>query len=92
LQGALVEAEHAVLPVNPELVSRQRGPARKKDDAEDARICCLIALDRRAGLRRLIPHGELAPDARVWAAGPGGRRIGDSARRWRSPAAHPNSE
>src|SRR5262249_5217296 len=50
--------------VNPQLVSRRRGPARKKDDAEDARICCLLALDRHAGLRRLIPHGELAGELR----------------------------
>ena len=34
----LVDAGYVVLPVNPELVSRRRGPARKKDDAEDARI------------------------------------------------------
>ena len=64
LVEALVEAGYTVLPVNPELVSRRRGPARKKDDAEDARICCLIALDRHAGLRRLIPHGELAGELR----------------------------
>ena len=57
LVEALVEAGYTVLPVNPELVSRRRGPARKKDDAEDARICCLLALDRHAGLKRLIPHG-----------------------------------
>jgi hypothetical protein len=43
LVEALVEAGYTVLPVNPELVSRRRGPARKKDDAEDARICCLSA-------------------------------------------------
>jgi len=53
-----------VLPVNPELVSRRRGPARKKDDAEDARICCLLALDRHAGLKQLIPHGELGGELR----------------------------
>jgi Transposase len=35
LVEALVEAGYTVLPVNPELVSRRRGPARKKDDAED---------------------------------------------------------
>jgi transposase len=64
LVEALVEAGYTVLPVNPELVSRRRGPARKKDDAEDARICCLIALDRHAGLRRLIPHGQLAGELR----------------------------
>nr|MBA2574083.1 transposase [Nocardioidaceae bacterium] len=33
LVEALVEAGYTVLPVNPELVSRRRGPARKKDDA-----------------------------------------------------------
>jgi transposase len=60
----LVEAGYTVLPVNPELVSRRRGPARKKDDAEDARICCLLALDRHAGLRQLVPHGELAGELR----------------------------
>lgn len=64
LVEALVVAGYTVLPVNPELVSRRRGPARKKDDAEDARICCLIALDRHAALRRLIPHGELAGELR----------------------------
>ena len=34
------------------LVSRRHGPARKKDDAEDARICGLLALDRHAGLKQ----------------------------------------
>jgi transposase len=64
LVEAMLEAGYTVLPVNPELVSRRRGPARKKDDAEDARICCLLALDRHAGLRQLIPHGELAGELR----------------------------
>jgi hypothetical protein len=64
LVEALVDAGYTVLPVNPELVSRRRGPARKKDDAEDARICCLLALDRHAGLRRLIPHGQAAAELR----------------------------
>ena len=49
------------------LVARRRGPARKKDDAEDARICCLLALDRHAGLRALIPHGELGGELRAIA-------------------------
>jgi transposase len=53
-----------VLPVNPDLVARRRGPARKKDDAEDARICCVLALDRHIHLRPLIPHGELAGELR----------------------------
>jgi transposase len=64
LVEALIEAGYTVLPVNPELVSRRRGPARKKDDAEDARICCLLALDRHAGLRQLIPHGQVAGELR----------------------------
>jgi transposase len=64
LVDALVDAGYTVLPVNPELVSRRRGPARKKDDAEDARICCRLALDRHAGLNQLIPHGRLAGELR----------------------------
>ncbi len=64
LVEALMEAGYTVLPVNPQLVSRRRGPARKKDDAEDARICCLLALDRHAGLRRLIPHGQIGGELR----------------------------
>jgi transposase len=69
--GALVErlldAGYVVVPVNPDLVARRRGPARKKDDAEDARIACLIALDRHERLRPLIPHGELAGELRAIA-------------------------
>jgi transposase len=60
----LVDAGFTVLPVNPDLVARRRGPARKKDDAEDARICCLLALDRYVALRPLIPHGPLAAELR----------------------------
>jgi transposase len=60
----LVDAGFTVLPVNPDLVARRRGPARKKDDTEDARICCLLALDRYASLRPLIPHGPLAAELR----------------------------
>jgi hypothetical protein len=46
-----------VLPVNPDLVARRPGPARKKDDAKDARIACLLALDQYTELRVLVPHG-----------------------------------
>jgi transposase len=63
----LVDAGYVVLPVNPDLVARRRGPARKKDDAEDARICCLLALDRYTTLRPLVPHGELAGELRAIA-------------------------
>ena len=63
----LVDAGYVVLPVNPDLVARRRGPARKKDDAADARICCLLALDRHAALRPLVPHGELAGELRAIA-------------------------
>jgi transposase len=67
LVEALVEAGYTVLPVNPDLVARRRGPARKKDDAEDARIACLLALDRFVELRALVPHGELAGELRAIA-------------------------
>jgi transposase len=69
--GALVErlldAGYVVVPVNPDLVARRRGPARKKDDAEDAWIACLLALDRHERLRPLIPHGPLAAELRAIA-------------------------
>jgi transposase len=64
LVEALVDAGFTVLPVNPDLVARRRGPAKKKDDAEDARICCLLALDQFIELRKLIPHGDLAGELR----------------------------
>jgi len=60
----LVDAGYVVVPVNPDLVARRRGPAKKKDDSEDARIACLIALDRHERLRPLIPHGEFAGELR----------------------------
>jgi hypothetical protein len=67
LVEALVDAGFTVLPVNPDLVASRRGPAKKKDDAEDARICCLLALDQYAELRRLIPHGETGAELRAIA-------------------------
>ena len=67
LVEALADAGFTVVPVNPELVARRRGPARKKDDAEDARIACLLALDRFERLRPLIPHGEVAGELRAIA-------------------------
>jgi transposase len=63
----LVDAGYTVVPVNPDLVARRRGPAKKKDDAEDARIACLIALDRFERLRPLIPHGDVAGELRAIA-------------------------
>lgn len=33
----LLQAAFAVLPVNPDLTARRRGPGRKEDDAEDER-------------------------------------------------------
>jgi transposase len=60
----LLDAGFTVVPVNPDLIARRRGPARKKDDAEDARISCLLALDRFASLRPLIPHGSVAAELR----------------------------
>jgi Transposase/Transposase IS116/IS110/IS902 family len=67
LVEALIDAGFTVLPVNPDLVARRRGPAKKKDDAEDARICCLLALDQYAELRKLIPHGETGTELRAIA-------------------------
>lgn len=61
----LLDAGYSVVPVNPDLVARRRGPAKKKDDAEDARIMCLLALDRHQQLRILIPHGEHAAELRA---------------------------
>lgn len=56
-----------MVPVDPQLVARRRGPARKKDDAEDARILCMLVLDRHQVLRLLIPHGEVAAELRAIA-------------------------
>lgn len=67
LVETLVDAGFTLLPVNPDLVARRRGPAKKKDDAEDARICCLLALDQHLDLRKLIPHGDLAGELRAIA-------------------------
>jgi transposase len=63
----LLDAGFVVLPVNPDLIARRRGPAKKKDDPEDARIACLLALDRFEQLRPLIPHGEVAAQLRAIA-------------------------
>ena len=63
----LLDTGYVVVPVNPDLIARRRGPAKKKDDAEDARIACLLALDRFERLRPLIPHGELAGELRAIA-------------------------
>jgi transposase len=85
LVEALADAGFSVLPVNPDLVARRRGPAKKKDDAEDARICCLLALDQYAELRKLIPHGETGAELRAIArdderAARDERRIGNRLR------------
>ena len=61
----LTDAGFTVLPVNPDLIARRRGPARKKDDPEDARIACLLALDRFTQLRALVPHDEAAGELRA---------------------------
>ena len=65
LVEALIDAGFTILPVNPDVVARRRGPARKKDDVEDARICCLLALDRHAALKTLVPHGEIGGELRA---------------------------
>jgi transposase len=85
LVEALADAGFTVLPVNPDLVARRRGPAKKKDDAEDARICCLLALDSYLELRKLIPHGQTGAELRAIArdderAARDERRIGNRLR------------
>jgi transposase len=85
LVEALVDAGFTVLPVNPDLVARRRGPAKKKDDSEDARICCLMALDAYLDLRQLVPHGEAGTELRAIArdderASRDERRIGNRLR------------
>jgi transposase len=85
LVEALVDAGFTVLPVNPDLVARRRGPAKKKDDSEDARICCLMALDAYLDLRQLVPHGEAGTELRAIArdderAARDERRIGNRLR------------
>lgn len=65
LVEALIDAGFSVIPVNPDLVARRRGPARKKDDPEDARICCLLSLDRHLALKQLIPHSAQAAELRA---------------------------
>jgi transposase len=67
LVEALVDAGFTVVPVNPDLIARRRGPAKKKDDPEDARIACLLALDRFTTLKPLIPHGQVATELRAIA-------------------------
>jgi transposase len=67
LVESLADAGFTVLPVNPDMVASRRGPAKKKDDAEDARICCRLALDQYLELRKLVPHGELAGELRAIA-------------------------
>ena len=67
LAGKLVDAGYTVVPINPDLIGRRRGPARKEDDAEDARFACLLALDRFVALKPLFPHGEAAAELRAIA-------------------------
>ena len=61
-----LDAGFTVVPVNPEMIARRR-PGPEEDDAEDARIACLLALDRFAWLRPLIPHRPVAAELRAIA-------------------------
>ncbi len=51
----------------PAQVRALRVPHGRDTDAEDARIACLLALDRFAELRPLIPHGPIAGELRALA-------------------------
>jgi hypothetical protein len=60
-----------------------------KDDAEDAWICCLLALDTYLELRKLVPHGQIGAELRAIArdderAARDERRIGNRLRAERS--------
>jgi hypothetical protein len=61
LVAALPDAGFTVVPVNPDLIARRRGPARNKDDAKDARIACLLALDRHTTLKPCSRMGSWPP-------------------------------
>jgi hypothetical protein len=61
LVDALLAAGFTVVPVNPDLVARRRGPAGKKDDPEDARICCLLAIDPHPPCARWSPIARWPP-------------------------------
>jgi transposase len=68
LVEAPLDAGYAVVPVKPGLVAHRRGPARKEDHSEDARILCLLALDRHQPFRPLVvPRREQAADLRAIA-------------------------
>jgi transposase len=67
LVESLLDAGFVVVPVNPDVLARRRGPAKKKDDAEDARIACLLALDRFTSLRPLMARGPEAGELRALA-------------------------
>ena len=85
LVEALADAWFTVLPVNPDLVARRRGPAKKKERRQDTRICCLLALNAYLDLRKLILHGETGTDLSAIARDDGRavrdeRRIGNQLR------------
>lgn len=66
LVETLLDAGFTLLLVNPDFGGASPWPGRK-DNAEDARICCLIALDEFMDLRKLIPNGQLAGGLRAIA-------------------------
>ena len=66
LVEALLDAGFTVLPVNPDLVARRRGPAKKKDEPKTPGSAP-VALDQYSELRQLIPHGELGAELRAIA-------------------------
>jgi hypothetical protein len=57
----MVESGFLVVPVNPDLIARRRGPAKKKDDAEDARIACCWRSIATSGCARLSPMTRSRP-------------------------------
>ncbi|MDP9208934.1 MAG: IS110 family transposase [Actinomycetota bacterium] len=64
----LLEAGFVVVPVNPDLIARRRGPAKKKDDVEDARIACLLALTASSRCDHSSPTASSLLSCACWAA------------------------
>ena len=63
----LLDAGFTVLPVNPDLIARRRGPAGQPTTPRTPVWPARLAPDRHAGLRPLLPHRELAGQVRAIA-------------------------
>lgn len=60
-------AEFTVVSLNPDVLVHSRSPARKEDKLGDVRGCCLLALNRHAAPKTLMPREELTGQLRAIA-------------------------